>query len=494
MSDINNSSDMAELKKFFWDAACILRTTMDPGNYKDFIFPIIFLKHLNDQFIFERDSILKKYGNQEQAEDPDMYVTCFLPENARWQHIRETTFDVGQTIADAMQIIEDSNQSFRGIFGNANWGNKQRLSDELLLRLIEHLSQYDLSSRFFSGDELGIAYEYLLGKFADDSGHDAQEFFTNRTLITMMVDILQPQEGDDIYDPTCGSSGMFVMCHNYLKENNMRTDTVKYYGQEKNRVTAAIGRMNLYIHGVNEFDIAVGNTLTEPYFRNGSQLQTFDVILANPPYSIKTDDIEQYVHDPYGRNSFGVPPKSCLDYLFIQHILKSMDPVTGRCAILLPHGVLFRDFEKDIRTKFIESDLLECVIGIAPGLFYNSPMEACIMICRSQKTPDMKGKIKFIDAKDVFIRVDNHANISDENRKKIVDAYRSKEEIEHFSKIVPSNKLKKSKFRLSLYVDDGKNDYVTVPVKESFESWSEGIDQITLEDSAFIADLKKEVL
>lgn len=216
---------------------------------------------------------------------------------------------------------------------------------------------------------MGQAYEYLIGKFADDAGNTAQEFYTNRTVVTLMAEILQPQPGESIYDPTCGSGGMLVKCLDYLRAKGLPWQGVKVFGQEINVLTSSIARMNLYLNGVEDFSIVCGDTLERPAFVEGSQLRKFDVVLANPPYSIKQWDREAFMHDKWGRNFLGTPPQGRADYAFFQHILASMDDKTGRCAILFPHGVLFRDEEQSMREQLIQKDWLDCVIGLGPNLF-----------------------------------------------------------------------------------------------------------------------------
>ena len=240
------------------------------------------------------------------------------------------------------------------------------MPDETLKNLIEHFSKHDLTLAAVPEDELGNGYEYLIKQFADDSGHTAQEFYTNRTLVHLMAQMLEPQAGESIYDPTCGTGGMLISCLAEVKRRGGDTRTTGLYGQELITITAAIARMNLVIHGVDDFHIASGNTLAAPAFVEGDRLRTFDVVLANPPYSIKKWNREAWQSDPWGRNFLGTPPQGRADYAFFQHILKSLDPKTGRCAILFPHGVLFRNEEAEMRRKLVESDLLECVLGLGP--------------------------------------------------------------------------------------------------------------------------------
>jgi len=322
-----------------------------------------------------------------------------IPEGAHWNDVRETPRDVGRAIQNAMRAIEAANPDrLTGIFGDAPWTNKERLPDATLKNLLEHFSSQTLSLANVPEDELGAGYEFLIKKFADDSGHTAQEFYTNRTVVHLMVKMLEPQPGESIYDPTCGTGGMLISALAEVKRSGREYRTLRLYGQERNHMTAAIARMNLVLHGVEDFHIARGDTLERPAFTRHDQLATFDVVLANPPYSIKQWNREAWRNDPWGRNFLGTPPQGRADYAFFQHILRSMDPQTGRSAILFPHGVLFRKEEAAMRRKLVELDLVECVLGLGPNLFYNSPMEACVVVCRSQKPPERQGKVLFIDA------------------------------------------------------------------------------------------------
>ncbi|MET3525489.1 HsdM family class I SAM-dependent methyltransferase [Phenylobacterium koreense] len=272
-------------------------------------------------------------------------------------------------------------------------------------------------------DELGNGYEYLIKKFADDSGHTAQEFYTNRTLVHLMAQMLEPQPGESIYDPTCGTGGMLISCLAEVKRRGGDIRTTGLYGQELITITAAIARMNLVIHGVDDFHIASGNTLAAPAFVQGDRLRTFDVVLANPPYSIKKWNRGAWEQDAWGRNFLGTPPQGRADYAFFQHILSSMDPQTGRCAILFPHGVLFRNEEAEMRRRLVASDRVECVLGLGPGLFYNSPMEACVVICRSRKPAERQGRILFIDAVAEIARERAQSFLRPEHQARVLSAY-----------------------------------------------------------------------
>ena len=412
-----------ELETYLWDAATLLRGLVDANDYKQYIFPLLFFKRLSDVWdedyheAFE-DALDEGYAT---ATANDRFT---IPEGAHWNDARDASGDVGRVLLNAFQAIEAANpQRLRGVFGNAAWTDKAQMPDETLKNLIEHFSKHTLSLANVPEDELGNGYEYLIKQFADDSGHNAQEFYTNRTLVHLMAQMLEPKTSETIYDPTCGTGGMLISCLAEVKRNGGDTRTMGLYGQELINITAAIARMNLVLHGVSDFDIRSGNTLHDPALIEGDRLKTFDIVLANPPYSIKKWNREAWQSDQWGRNFLGTPPQGRADYAFLQHILKSMAPNTGRCAILVPHGVLFRNEEAEMRTKLVGLDLLECVLGLGPNLFYNSPMEACVLICHSSKAPERNGQVLFIDAINDVARESAQSFLKHEHQAKILEAY-----------------------------------------------------------------------
>ena len=423
-----------ELKASLWGAAVLLRGKINATGYKEYIFPLVFFKRISDVHEEEyRKALELSGGDEEFAQDKENY-TFVMPEQCLWGDIREVTENVGQALVTAWTRIEQANPNRRvgdrfieglgGIFGKRDhWTNKNILTDQTLSELIEHFSKFDLSIASCPADEMGQAYEYLVGKFADDAGNTAQEFYTNRTVVELMAEMLEPKAGESIYDPTCGTGGMLISCIARCKAHEENWREIKAYGQEQNALTSSVARMNLFLHGVEEFRIINDDTLLRPGFLDAGALKTFDVVLANPPYSIKKWNRELFASDPYGRNFLGTPPQGRADYAFIQHILKSMDPKTGRCAILLPHGVLFREEEKHIRKALIEADLVEAVIGLAPNLFYNSPMEACVMVCRTNKPAKAKGRILFINAVGEVTRKNAESKLEPPHIEKILKAY-----------------------------------------------------------------------
>ena len=349
---MSNRITIEELQSYLWNSAVLLRTNIDAGAYKQYIFPLLFFKRICDVYDEETALAIEEYGEDAAEFDADEIHTFVVPDGYHWNDVRAVSENVGVAIVEAFHKVENANvDKLQGIFGDGAWTNKNRLPDRLLKELIEHFSTKTLSIANCPEDELGQGYEYLIKKFADDSGHTAQEFYTNRTVVHLMTEMLKPESGESIYDPTCGSAGMLISAIAYLKEKNKEWRNVAVYGQEINALTSAIGKMNLFLHGVKDFSIVNGDTLKAPAFVENGRLQQFDLCLANPPYSISQWDRAAFESDKYGRNFLGVPPQGRADYAFLQHIIASLKEDTGRCAILFPHGVLFRNEESFMREK-----------------------------------------------------------------------------------------------------------------------------------------------
>ena len=475
-----------EMKSFLWDAATLLRGQIDAAGYKEYIFPLLFFKRISDVYDEQFNGYVRE-GGEEYANSQTKDFVIQIPKGAHWRDVREVTENVGQRLVEAFIAIEQANPGERiegegrvvggldGIFGAKDgWTNKAKMPDYIITSLIEHFSKYELNLAACPADEMGQAYEYLVGKFADDAGNTAQEFYTNRTVVTLMAEILQPLPNESIYDPTCGSGGMLVKCLDYLRQKGEPWQGVKVFGQEINPLTSSIARMNLYLNGVEDFSVVCADTLKEPAFVDGSQLRKFDIVLANPPYSIKTWDREAFMNDKWGRNFLGTPPQGRADYAFIQHIIASMDNKNGRCAILLPHGVLFRNEEKDIRQQLVEQDLLDCVIGLGANLFYNSPMEACILICRRNKPTSNRNKIKFINAVNEVSRVNSESFLRNEHIERIKNAYFQQENIENFCQTVESEDIlnNNANLNISLYVSPKSiTSDKKQTLEETYKSW-----------------------
>lgn len=458
-----------ELENYLWGAATLLRGVIDAGDYKQYIFPLLFFKRISDVYDEEYiEALGSSQGDLEFAKFAENH-RFQIPEGAHWKDIRECSVNVGSAILNAMQAVEKANDKvLYGIFGDASWTNKQRLSDETLIDLIEHFSSKKLTIANVPDDKLGDGYEYLIKKFADDSGHTAAEFYTNRTVVELMTLIVDPKPGESVYDPTCGSGGLLLNSALKLKQQGKEYRTLRLHGQEINLMTSSIARMNMFLHGIEDFQIVRGDTLADPKFLEADSLKQFDVILANPPYSIKRWNREAFKNDPHGRNIFGTPPQGVADYAFQQHIHASLKEATGRCAVLWPHGILFRDAESEMRKQMILSDTVEAVIGLGPNLFYNSSMEAMILVCRNKKTTERQNKILFIDASKEVDQSRGKATLTQLNIEKIFTAYRTFEDIPHFSKAVSVKEVVDNDYNLGIGLYLPKNtDLSELSVSES---------------------------
>jgi type I restriction enzyme M protein len=441
----------SQLESYLWGAATLLRGYIDAGDYKQFIFPLLFYKRLCDVFDEEVARALEESGgDKDYALFPENH-RFQIPADAHWRETRQVSKSVGKAIQDAMRAIEKANpEKLYGIFGDAQWTNKDRLPDRMLKELVEHFSTLTLSVANCPEDELGQGYEYLIKKFADDSGHTAAEFYTNRTVVHLMTELLQPKPGESVYDPTCGSGGMLLSCVAHLRRQNKEWRNLRLYGQERNLMTSAIARMNLFLHGIEDFQVVRGDTLADPKFVEGDRLMQFDAVLANPPYSIKQWDRAKFEKDPWGRNIYGTPPQGRADYTFWQHIIQSLHPKTGRCAILFPHGVLFRNEEQEMREKVVEHDVIDCVLGLGPNLFYNSPMEACVVVCRTSKPLARRRRILFINAVDEVTRERAQSFLTEDHIEKIVSVYRDYRDVTGFAQVVSADAIRANKANLSI--------------------------------------------
>jgi type I restriction enzyme M protein len=468
-----------ELESYLWGAAVLLRGLIDAGDYKQFIFPLLFFKRISDVWDEEYQAALADSdGDLPYAEFAENH-RFQIPQAAHWNDVRQVPKNVGMAIQSALRQLESANPDLlAGIFGDAPWTNRERLPDETLKNLIEHFSTQTLSVANVPEDELGNAYEFLIKKFADDSGHTAAEFYTNRTVVHLMTALLAPQAGESIYDPTCGTGGMLISALAEVKRSGGEYRTLKLYGQERNLITSGIARMNLFLHGVEDFQIIRGDTLADPKHLEGDRLRQFDVILANPPYSIKQWDREAWSQDKWGRNFLGTPPQGRADYAFQQHILASLSE-RGRCAILWPHGVLFRNEEQAMRAKMVELDWVEAVIGLGPNLFYNSPMESCVVVCNRRKPAARKDKVLFIDALNEVTRERAQSFLKPEHQQRILQTFRAFAAEEGFSAVAAREQLVANGANLSipLYVKrptaaisiNGNNEVISL--RSAWDQW-----------------------
>ncbi len=469
-----DSTTTAELKSMLWDAANILRgSAVDRTDWKGYILPLLFFKRISDVWDEETTEATELYGEADLAYFPEVH-RFQVPEGCHWRDVRETPSNVGTALQHAMQEIERTNpDTLYRIFGTADWGNKEKFTDELLKDMIEGFSSIALGNHDVNTDILGDAYEYLVGKFADvNRRNKSGEFYTPRSVVRMMVDILDPQEGESIYDPACGTGGMLLAAIDHVKDagGDPRTFYGKIYGQEKNLTTSSVARMNLVLHGIEDLQIAREDTLRNPAFTNGAGgLGTFDCVIANPPFSLKEWGLEVWEADPWGRAQFGIPPKSYGDYAFVQHMVASMaEGPNSRMAVVLPQGALFRKgAEGKIRKALLQEDMIEAVIGLAPNLFYGTGLAGSIMILRRQKPLGRKNKVLIVDAASLFRKGRAQNFLDPDHGEQIVKWFESFEDVEHRANAVTLDEIEAEEWTLSI------SRYVLPPIGEDILPLSE---------------------
>ena len=351
------------------------------------------------------------------------------------------------------------------VFGDAQWSNKDRLPDDLVKDLLEHFSSLDLGNEQISGDLIGDAYEYLIGKFADATNRKAGEFYTPRSVVKLMIELLDPQEGESVYDPACGTGGMLLAAVEHVQQSggDPRTFFGKLYGQEKNLTTSSVARMNLFLHGIEDFSVERGDTLRSPAFSDADSggLATFDLVLANPPFSLEQWGREVWEHDPWGRAFAGLPTDKSGDFAWVQHMVKSMAKPHGRMAVVLPQGTLFRSgAEGTIRQNLLQDDLVEAVIGLAPNLFYGTGLAACILVLRQRKAAKSRGKVLIVDASSLFRKGRAQNHLEPEHVQKILSWYESFADVKDRARVVSLKEIEDEDWTLNI------SRYVLPPIGE----------------------------
>ena len=442
----------------------IMRGPINQDEYKTYAIPILFLKRISDAYDEETVLAQEQYGEDVADFDEDELHKFIIPDGCHWEDIRTVSENVGLAIVNAMVGIERANPDTLGglfsSFDDANWTDKNKLSDERLKDLVEHLSKLKVGNQNYSADVMGDAYEYLIKKFADLSKKNAGEFYTPRSVVKLLVQILDPKPGETVYDPACGTGGMLIEAVHHM--NYDKAAYGRIYGQEKNLATSAIARMNLYLHGAQDFRITQGDTLRAPNFMYRGELQKFDCVIANPPFGLKNWGADAFASDIYGRNMWGCPTDSSADFAWIQHMVKSMDPKNGRAAVIMPQGVLFHTGkEGEIRKQLILSDKLEAIITLVGGLFYGAGVAACALIMNNNKPADHKGKILMIDASGIYTAMRAQNVMTEENVADTFKLYADYTDVIEKSKVVTLDEIADKDYTLSV------NSYIEKKAQET---------------------------
>lgn len=432
-----------DLYNYLYEACNKLRGPVSQDNFKEYITPLLYYKRISDVYLEETETALEMSGgDMEFASMPEQH-RFIIPEGCSWEDVRSRNENLGAAIVNAMRKIELANpDTLYGVlstFSAQKWTDKTSLPDSKIRDLIEHLSTRRLGNKDYAADLMGDAYEILLKKFADDSKAQAGEFYTPRSVVQLLVRILDPQPGDTVYDPACGSGGMLIEAVHHMHHDHLCCGSI--FGQEKNVVNAAIAKMNLFLHGAADFNVMQGDTLRNPKILQNNQVAKFDCVIANPPFSLKDWGSVAWSSDTYNRNIYGTPSDSCGDFAWIQHMICSMAPGRadgrgGRMAVVMPQGVLFRDSEKDMRRQLIQSDLVEAVVTLGDKLFYGTGLSPCFIILRRYKPASHSARILMVDATKILTprRAQNVLEPADVDR--IFELYSNYEDVEDFSKVV----------------------------------------------------------
>lgn len=456
------------VNKALWSACDVFRGTISADTYKDFILTMLFLKYISDVWQDHYDNYKKEHGDEPELIEELMKSERFvLPRESSFYSLYERRYEPGngERIDMALHALEEANGTklkdagksvFQDISFNTDKLGEEKQKNTILKDLLEVFASKDLDlkpSRIGSLDVIGNGYEFLIKNFAASGGQKAGEFYTPPEVSDLIAELLDPQKGDSICDPACGSGSLLMKCGRKVVSNH-NSKQYALYGQEAIGSTWSLAKMNMFLHGEDNHKIEWGDTIRNPKLldKNGD-LMLFDIVTANPPFSLDKWGHDIAENDKFDRFRRGVPPKTKGDYAFISHMIETLKPITGRMGVVVPHGVLFRSSsEGKIREKLINENLLDAVIGLPEKLFYGTGIPAAILIFKKQKSDD---SVLFIDASREFKSGKNQNNLTEENIAKIIATYRARESVDKYAYLATLQEVKDNDYNLNIprYVD-----------------------------------------
>ena len=466
MDKMGSKLTLQQLEQFLWKSADILRGKIDSSDYKKYIFGLLFYKRISDVWDEEYQKVMDEFNDKSLAK-ADYNHRFQVPADCKWSIVEHQADSIGPKLNEIFSKLTNANSpKLDRIFDDLDFANKHKFPNDTLQRLINHFSQYNFGSNYINSDLLGDAYEYLIKQFAADAGKKGGEFYTPREIERVIINILKPHEKDHIYDPTVGSGGFLLESYLHLREktNEKIANTLYLYGQEINLGTFAIAKINMFLHGLDAADIRRGDTLQDPQFLDDfGALRQFDIVVANPPYSIKDWADDFFKTNRYGRlEGYDMPPKKNADYAFILHIIKSIKE-NGRAGVVLPHGVLFRGgSEGRIREEILKNDLIEAVIAMPSKLFYGVGIPVCILILNKNKPENKKNKVLFVEAEKDYAEGKNQNSLRKKDIDKIVKIYDNYKNVEKYARIVDLKEIEENDFNLNVrrYIDSSEEEEV----------------------------------
>ena len=495
------------VNKALWAACDTFRGTISADTYKDFVLTMLFLKYISDVWQDHYDDYKKKYGDEPELIEEMLKSERFvLPKSASFYTLHEHRHEPGngERIDQALHAIEEANGTklkeagksvFQDISFNTDKLGEEKQKNTILRHLLEDFAKPDLNlkpSRVGSLDVIGNAYEFLIKNFAASGGQKAGEFYTPPEVSDLIAELLDPQPGDTICDPACGSGSLLLKCAKKIRDNHGGTKDYALFGQEAIGSTWSLAKMNMFLHGEDNHKIEWGDTIRNPLLKDkNGNLMLFDVVTANPPFSLDKWGHDDAEHDPFGRFKRGVPPKTKGDYAFISHMIETLNPKSGVMGVVVPHGVLFRgSSEGKIRQQLIEENLLDAVIGLPEKLFYGTGIPAAILIFKHGKETN---DVMFIDASREFKAGKNQNLLAPENIQKIVNTYREGQDADKYAYVATLEQIRENDYNLNIprYVDtfEEEEEIDLMAVRAERIQLKQQLDDLDVEMAGYLKEL-----